>query len=254
MTYRISWKVRKMADRSRNIDLPSEESNIFSLSISDLMAALLLIFILLLSATLLKLQEQTEENKLKLDMISEQETAKRHIIEKLEGEKDQFDIEVDPSTGVIRVKESILFDTGKWNLKKSGKRFLDTFIPKYAIILLSNEDIREQIAQIIIEGHTDTCGSYNYNLDLSLKRAKSVVSHIFSRSFNDFEYKVDFRQLLSANGRSYSDPIDTCNTEEAMQKNRRVEFKFSFKDWTTLEHEKKKIKNKAENWEEKENY
>ncbi len=224
------------------------DDNVFSLSISDLMSALLLIFILLLSGALLNLSEkeekkqqaisqlrdQREKNEKRLDTISEQEKAKRSIIAQLEGEMDQFDIEVVPETGAIRVKEAVLFDFGKSELKPEGEYFLYQFIPKYAKILLAKEAIRKQIAQIIIEGHTDDIGTYSYNMKLSLDRANSVASHIYSETFGDFEHKDILQRKLSVNGRSYMNPLTDNDSEENQGKNRRVEFKFSFKDWTTL--------------------
>ena len=214
------------------------DDNVFSLSISDLMSALLLVFILLLSGNLLTLAEQQEINQAQLDLISEQQKAKRSIIEQLRGEMDDFDIEVDPRTGVIRIKESILFDFGKAELKPDGIIFLNRFIPRYAEILLGRAEIKEQIGQIIIEGHTDDIGPYTKNLLLSLERANSVAITIFEDTFVDFTEKDDFKQKLSANGRSYVDPIVDNDSDQNRAKNRRVEFKFSFVDWTTIENEK----------------
>jgi len=221
------------------------DDSTFSLSISDLMSALLLIFILLLSGTLLKLAEQQEINQAQLDLISEQQKAKRSIIAQLKGEMEEFDIEVDPKTGVIRIKESILFDFGNANLNPEGERFLNKFIPKYAAILLNKKEIKEQIGQIIIEGHTDNIGSYSQNLHLSLERANSVASIIFQDSFIEFKEKSEFQKKLSVNGRSFINPIIDNKTKEHRDQNRRVEFKFSFVDWTTIES--KKVEEKLNN-------
>ncbi len=215
----------------------SKEENIFSLSISDLMTALLLVFILILSGISLKLAEQQEENKKYLDTISIQQKAKRSIIAQLEGEMDQFDIEVDPKTGVIRIKETILFESKEYQLTEKGKEFLNKFIPRYAEILFAKKEILEQIGQVIIEGHTDDRGEYLYNMDLSLKRAYSVASHVYSDEFIDFAYKDILRKRLSVDGRSFVNPISANDTKEGRSRNRRVEFKFSFKDWTILQSE-----------------
>jgi chemotaxis protein MotB len=215
----------------------SNDENIFSLSISDLMTALLLVFILILAGISLKLAEQQEKNKKYLDTISAQQEAKRRIIAQLKGEMDQFDIEVDPKTGAIRIKEAILFEFGKFELKEKGKEFLDKFIPRYVEILFAKKDIREQIGQIIIEGHTDNIGDYLYNMNLSMDRAYNVVHYVYSEKFTDFDYKDILRKKLSADGRSFVNPISENDTIEGRRKNRRVEFKFSFKDWTTLQSE-----------------
>ncbi len=222
----------------------SNKENIFSLSISDLMSALLLIFILILVGTLLKLAEQHEKNKERLELISDQEMAKRSIIAQLKGEMDQFDIEVDPRTGAIRIKEAIFFDYGKAELKENGKEFLQKFIPRYVEILFAKNEIREQIGQVIIEGHTDNIGQYNYNLDLSLKRAFSVSSYIYSEYFMDFKFEDILRKRLSVVGKSFVDPVASNMTKKGRSSNRRVEFKFSFIDWTTLQnHQFKELGN-----------
>lgn len=209
----------------------------FSLSISDIMSGLLLIFILLLSSVLLEMTEQKEKNEYTLNMVSDQEKAKRSIISELSGELDEFDLEVDEKTGIVRIKESLLFEYGKSDVTDRGKGFLKIFIPKYAEILLCKHEIEEQIGNIIIEGHTDNIGSYNYNLDLSLMRAFSVANYIYSDQFDDFEYSQSFQNKLSANGRSYINPLVENDTDEHRQQNRRVEFKFSFKDWTLIEND-----------------
>jgi len=215
----------------------SNDENIFSLSISDLMTALLLVFILILSGISLKLAEQQEENKKYLDTISAQQEAKRRIIAQLKGEMDQFDIEVDPKTGAIRIKEAILFEFGKFELKEKGKEFLDKFIPRYVEILFAKKEIREQIGQVIIEGHTDNIGDYLYNMKLSMDRAYNVVFYVYSEEFTDFDYNDILIKKLSADGRSFANPISENDTIEGRRRNRRVEFKFSFKDWTILQSE-----------------
>jgi len=215
----------------------SNDENIFSLSISDLMTALLLVFILILSGISLKLAEQQEKNRERLDMISVQEEAKRRIIAQLKGEMEQFDIEVDPKTGIIRIKEAILFEFGKSELKEKGKEFLHKFIPRYIEILFAKKEILEQIGQVIIEGHTDNIGEYLPNMRLSMDRAYNVVSYVYSEEFTDFDYKEILRKKLSVDGRSFTNPISENDTKEGRRRNRRVEFKFSFKDWTTLQNE-----------------
>jgi len=202
----------------------SNDENIFSLSISDLGISL-------------KLAEQQEENKKYLDTISAQQEAKRRIIAQLKGEMDQFDIEVDPKTGAIRIKEAILFEFGKFELKEKGKEFLDKFIPRYVEILFAKKEIREQIGQVIIEGHTDNIGDYLYNMKLSMDRAYNVVFYVYSEEFTDFDYNDILIKKLSADGRSFANPISENDTIEGRRRNRRVEFKFSFKDWTILQSE-----------------
>ena len=200
------------------------DENPFGLSLGDLMAGLLLIFVLLLSFVMLRLESTIGE-------FDERERIKKLLIRRLLQELSEFDVEIDPDTGVIRITEGILFDFGEDELKQVGKEFLRQFTPKYVGILLSDPLVKEHIAQVIIEGHTDNVGGYEYNLSLSLRRAKSVAVYLFTKEFGTFRYADDLKKLLSANGRSFVQPIAPNDTEEGRAQNRRVEFQFRLRDW-----------------------
>ncbi|WP_298266494.1 OmpA family protein [Geobacter sp.] len=68
----------------------------------------------------------------------------------------------------------------------------------------------------VIEGHTDNVGTYEYNMDLSRRRADSVVNYLVDK------YGIE-RSRLSAKGYGYTRPIADNATEEGRQKNRRME-------------------------------
>ena len=225
--------------RTNNITHHLEE-NPYGLSIGDLMASLLLIIMLVLSSVMLRLEVFLEQKSSQLEAIDEQEIIKRNIIEKLIEKLSEYDVKIDQQTGVILIKEGVLFDFGKYAIKPSGEDFLKKFIPEYTNILLSDPEVRRQISQIIIAGHTDNTGTYESNLELSLNRAKSVANYIFS-NINSFPYKLEFQGLLSANGRSFVEPRYTNDTLEGRASNRRVEFKFRLKDWDMVDPVNKKL-------------
>ena len=58
---------------------------------------------------------------------------------------------------------------------------INQFLPKYCSVLL-RDDYREYVSEIIIEGHTDTNGSYIYNLELSQQRTFSVAKYCLTAS------------------------------------------------------------------------
>ena len=217
------------------------DENPFSLSLGDLMAGLLLIFVLLLSFVMLRLENLMEEKRRELELLDDRERIKKLLISRLLRELSEFDVEVDPDTGVIRVREGILFDFGKDGLKQDGKAFLRQFTPKYVGILLSDRLVKEHIAQVIIEGHTDNVGGYEYNLGLSLRRANSVTAYLFADEFGTFRYAEELKTLLSANGRSFVQPIASNDTEEGRAQNRRVEFQFRLRDWDMVSPEAEKL-------------
>ena len=229
--------MRRVPPKSRTLS----DENPFSLSLGDLMAGLLLIFVLLLSFVMLRLENLIEGKRRELELLDDRERIKKLLIRRLLQELSEFDVEVDPDTGVIRITEGILFDFGKDELTQAGKAFLRQFTPKYVGILLSDLLVKEHIAQVIIEGHTDDVGSYEYNLGLSLRRAKSVAEYLFTKEFGTFRYADDLKTLLSANGRSFVQPIAPNDVAEGRAQNRRVEFQFRLRDWDMVSPKAEKL-------------
>ena len=94
-----------------------------------------------------------------------------------------------------------------------------------------HSDYSDYIAEIIIEGHTDTQGAYMYNLELSQKRALSVCKYCLDIISEDDRFDSDYiRSITTANGRSWSNPIYSADGKIDMDASRRVEFKFTLKD------------------------
>ncbi len=142
-----------------------------------------------------------------------------------------LDAIVDRNTGAIGFSGAVLFDTGRNELKDSGKELLNRFIPVYLRTLMSNE-YEEYIGEIIIEGHTDTSGSYLSNLKLSQDRALAVATYCLGGEMTVISNaeKLLLQSILTANGRSYSDPVYNSNGTVNMEASRRVVFKFRMKD------------------------
>lgn len=136
---------------------------------------------------------------------------------------------VDKNTGDIMLESTVFFDTSKHAIKESGKQLLDRFVPVYLGVLLSPE-YADYLGEIIIEGHTDTAGDYLMNLELSQERALSVATYCLQTPDLSAEQLSLLRGILTAKGRSYSDPVYTADGKVDMAASRRVEFKFRLKD------------------------
>ena len=139
---------------------------------------------------------------------------------------------VDRKTGAIAFTGAVLFDSGKNELKDSGKRLLNAFIPVYVRTLMSEEN-EGYVGEIIIEGHTDTDGSYLNNLALSQARALAVATYCLGPEMTGLtsREKEVLQTILTANGRSFADPVymaDGVTVDK--EASRRVVFKFRMKD------------------------
>ncbi|MBT1703045.1 OmpA family protein [Chryseosolibacter indicus] len=127
---------------------------------------------------------------------------------------DQKDFNLDPIK-VVAVKEdatialnNVFFDFNKATLKP------ESFLELNHIAELLKEKAGMQVE---IAGHTDAIGSDAFNLTLSEKRAKSVIQYLVSKGVQKNRLKAQFY--------GEAKPLDSNDTEEGRQKNRRVEFK-----------------------------
>lgn len=177
-----------------------------------------------------KLEAIMSEQQQKLDDII---GVRTELVEDLSREFGNSDLKVsvDETTGGITFDASILFDYNKSVLKPSGKEFLAKFLPRYADVLLSPK-YKDNISEILIEGHTDTEGNYLSNLELSQKRALAVAEYCLGDNSGILtESQLEqMRSLISATGRSYSKPVYDDKGEIDMAASRRVEFLFQLKD------------------------
>lgn len=113
----------------------------------------------------------------------------------------------------LSLDEKLLFKSASWEIDANGRNALK----KLAAVLERNPGI-----QITIEGHTDNVpyrpgsGNLSDNWDLSVKRATTVVRTLLEGS------KIN-PSRLTASGRSEFVPVETGDTPEARQKNRRTE-------------------------------
>jgi outer membrane protein OmpA-like peptidoglycan-associated protein len=234
----------------RHVIHHEEEKESSWVSYTDLMSALLIIFALVLMVTLFTMQQtydeslaslnakqaeidkQKDELKQRDQMIQEIVGVKGEIIQQLV-EEFNGELQIDKQTGAITFPGGVFFGHDSSTISTAGKDYLNQFIPKYAAVLLSKQ-FEGNIAQIIVEGHTDNQGTYIYNLKLSQDRALSVVEAIYSNDFPNFENKEALKSIITANGRSFSDLVMTDNGVD-LEKSRRVVFKFRLKEETMLE-------------------
>ena len=140
---------------------------------------------------------------------------------------------VDPATGDIMLDSAVFFETGKAAIREEGKALLDRFIPVYLDVLLRDE-YADYLGEIIIEGHTDSSGSYESNLKLSQDRALQVALYCLKMPSLTSAQKHQLQKILTAKGRSYADLIYVNGVEDP-EASRRVEFKFSLKDSEMIE-------------------
>jgi len=107
----------------------------------------------------------------------------------------------------IELKETVFFDPGKDKIQQRSFSLLD----QIALVMKAHPEVKK----IRIEGHTDSDGSDEGNLDLSKRRAKAVLDAIVARG-------VEVSRLESE-GFGDTKPIADNKTKAGKAANRRVE-------------------------------
>jgi len=221
---------------SRIIRISKNDGNIWRI-FTDLLSTILL-FILLFFAYSNAVKhaeleaQQTQLNKLQLQ-VEKIIGVRQSIIEDIRKsfKSSGLNINIDKNTGDIVFSSDVLFEFNSADIRPEFKANLDKFIPQYVNVLTSPKYI-SSVSQIVVEGHTDDVGNYDYNMDLSQKRANSIVNYILNNNFVSLDSytKETLKSIITANGKSDSELIKNSDGTVNQEKSRRVIFKFRLKD------------------------
>ncbi|GAA4186708.1 OmpA family protein [Sphingobacterium sp. ML3W] len=107
---------------------------------------------------------------------------------------------------VVKFDSGILFDFNKSDLKTSAKDNIANLVATLN---------KEQGTEILVIGHTDNVGTLAANDKVSLDRANSVRAFAVSKGLSSSRIKTE--------GRNFSEPIASNDTESGRAQNRRVE-------------------------------
>lgn len=218
-----------MALRNRKTTQSESDNNIFWTTMADLLLGLAIIFMTLFVLAMTGFTQQSLEQKKQQIEIS------KELIENLKDAN--IDAQVDEMTGDIKISDLELFELGSYNLSPKGKVYLDKLIPIYINTIFSKKELIDEVDNIIVQGHTDSQTysgikdpnlGYMKNMELSLQRANAVADYMFRTGY-DKKYSEKLREILTVEGKSYSEPI-LVNGKEDYNKSRRVELRLKVKN------------------------
>jgi outer membrane protein OmpA-like peptidoglycan-associated protein len=197
----------------KNQDDQEEDPTIY-LSIGDLMSGLLMFFALLFISALIQLnQAQKDITEILIDKLERQLKA------------NNIEAKVDPNTGDISLRDSILFETNSAKLNPQGEKTLQKLIPIYSKVIFETPRVKDQIERVVIEGHTSSEGKADFNMELSLNRAWQVAKYtLYKMPFSNKTHKSQLEKKIMVVGRGENDakPGD-------LPTDRKVVFRIQFK-------------------------
>lgn len=201
------------------------------LSVSDLMAGLMMVF-LFISIALMR-NAFMERDKIKQIAVAYQENQVS-IYEALNQEfmKDlkKWDADIDEQTLTFTFKSpEVLFKTGEIELSSNYQALLKDFFPRYLEVL---QPFQDSINEIRIEGHTSSDWNHNStdreayfkNMQLSQGRTRSVLDYVYNlKSSQPFQGWI--KSHIAAVGLSSSRLMYDSNGSEDKVRSRRVSFR-----------------------------
>ena len=212
--------------RRKKADNNITHGDVFSLSISDLMAGLMSIFILTICYFILNFSQVTAQ-------LTQNDITRAELLDTIheELEKSGIQVTVDEEHGILRIPEGDMFDVGKADIKSSGQEI----IIKLSQVLdktLTSEKFAGTVETVFIEGHTDNVpinnGIFASNWDLSTKRAINTWL-LMGNSVPNLKNLKNKREqtIFSCSGYAETRPIADNKDADGRQKNRRIDVRFS---------------------------
>jgi outer membrane protein OmpA-like peptidoglycan-associated protein len=193
----------------------------FWISFSDLMSALMVLFLVVMAVTLVAVTDS-------LDKVTKTQIERNNAIKKvmsmIADDPASSGVLVDRQNYRIDLGKQVRFESNSFVISASASDFLRHYVP----VLLrakGTEEGQKWMRRVVVEGFTDEDGTYLYNLRLSLDRSRSVVCSLFAKGNGNTLTSEQLRQvqeLFLVGGYSFN------SIQKDKAASRRVEFKIDF--------------------------
>ncbi len=229
-----------MIGKARDRNVQVDEENPYWISFSDIMAGLLIIFILASLILILELLETREQINRSVASIVEAEQVRGTILREIQEELKQKNIlvEVSDNESVLRIPDDLLaFETDRYRIPPSPRIQEVVYeIGKVIYERIAYEKRWQYLDTIFVEGHTDSRPSYRQmgNWGLSAYRAISVwnywIEHLPEEMRLEDLVNHENEKLFSVSGYAETRPaVEKQLTESDYIKNRRLDIRFTIR-------------------------
>jgi len=205
------------------------------MSVSDLMAGLMMIFMFIAIVFMLKTQKEAERSRvIALTYQEYQQSLYKDLYAEFEPDLQSWGAEILPDSTIRFNEPDILFALSSSEINERFSQILADFYPRY-IGILNSEKYRDNIDEIRIEGHTSSVWneagleeSYLQNAALSQARSLSVLNYVFQLN-SISQYREWMTSFIRANGLSFAERVYNSDGTEDFVRSRRVEFRVETK-------------------------
>jgi len=222
-----------------NISLNSEPDNPYWISFSDIMAGLLVIFILASVLLIIKLSNMQNKVENAISEIQNTNYIRSLMLTEIKEilAKKGINVEISENQSVLRIPdERLYFESLSYEIPSNKKKLVGE-IGRTLYYAILKKDRYKYIDTIFIEGHTDSLKAASINMGnwgLAAYRAISVWKYwseeleigwklrTLKNSYN--------KPMFSVSGYAATRPlISKDDTEYKRRKNRRIDLRFSMK-------------------------
>jgi hypothetical protein len=196
----------------------------FWISFSDLMTALMVLFLVVMTVALLAItQEISEADKKKVHREDEITKLLNRISE---ATRDYPGVVVRGHS--IDFGDQARFATARHELTDEQSCMLRSFVPK--ILAAARDPLGQKwLKRVVVEGFADQRGTYIQNLNLSLQRSERVLCVLMANEQEvpdalSEEDRLMIRDIFLVGGSSFN------SLKESMDESRRIELKLEFLD------------------------
>ncbi|SEB98698.1 Outer membrane protein OmpA [Burkholderia sp. WP9] len=195
----------------------------FWISYADLMTALMVLFLVTMSVTLLAVTKQVSEAE---RQKAERDREIAELLHRVQVAAKNAGISVDMDRNVIDFGDKAHFEKNSSGLKPEQQKLLRSFVPQ--VLAIARDPLGQKwLKQIVVEGFSSPEGDYLYNLNLSLQRSQRVLCVLLAKpptgesGMSDDELE-QIRDLFLVGGYSFN------GAKASYEDSRRVELRLEF--------------------------
>jgi len=220
-----------MSSFDQEFDSVNDSQEEHWVSVSDLMAGLMMCFLMIAVVFMIKVQIEKEKIQEVALLYEKLRTSLyEQLYDEFKEDLPRWGAELDNDLTFRFINDQLLFDHGKSELKPEFQNILADFFPRYTKIITSN-GYQEAITEVRIEGHTsigwgsaDSDRAYILNMRLSQARTRTTLAYLLLLP-SVYDQKEWLRERLTANGLSSSHPVIDDQGNFDQERSRRVEFR-----------------------------